>query len=277
MLTWGKLVGPLSPPPPTTTSGWAAELVDPALNGALKALGGAPGVETYLRQLLGLDPTAPFQMAWRGQVPTNQPLPELLLTARLGGTGRIGIFTEPSWLALHPNISSRGTGVYHSLFATEVPPPPPGTTNTKLDPSLPDRVALEQSLSQPVCAACHNLIDQPGFALGHFAADGTYRDQDHGLPIDTTGTFGLGQNQINVGFDGIEDFGLKALQSCATTFGVADGFLRAALVINNAPQDARERLFQASQWQVRQGFRSGQQTYAALLRAYIQSPAGLNP
>lgn len=275
MLTWGKLVAPLEPLPPTTDPSWAGAIVEPTLQGAVKALGSAPGVDTYLRQLLLIDVPKPFQFAWTVEVPTNQSLPELLLTARLGGTGRIGIFTEPVWLELHPSISQRGAAVYDALFGQGVPPPPPNSSDVKLDPSLPDRAALEQATVNPACAACHHVVDPPGFALGHFAADGTYRDQDHDLPIDTSGLLNIDGNEQP--FTGVEDFGKAALASCTTTYGIADSFLRAALVINVTPLDQRDSLFQASKWQVREGFRNGQSTYAALLRAYIQSPAGLSP
>jgi len=277
MLTWGKPVPPAGPLPPAASYPWARGLVQPALNDAMLRLGSAPGVETYLRQAFGLDPAAPFQMRWAVQVPTAGSLPALLLTAPLGEPGRVGIVTEPSWLALHRDISSRGSAIDGSLLALQVPPPPANVPNLPLDPSLTDRAALDVALANPACKACHTLVDPPGYALGHFAADGSYRELDHGQPIDVSGSFRTMNGQGSVPFNGLEDFGRQALGTCDATFGVADSFLRAALVINGAPEVSRDELFRISQGFVRQGFVVGGRSYAALVSAYIQSPAGLYP
>jgi hypothetical protein len=119
-------------------------------------------------------------------------------------------------------------------------------------------------------------LDPPGYALGHFAADGAYRALDHGEPIDTTGSVLMSSGEM-VEFDGIEDFSQKVANTCPATLGFSDALLRAALVINDAPQDQREALFQASQSRVQQGFIAGGRTYNAWVTAYIQSPAGLRP
>ena len=277
MLTWGKPVPPATPLPPATNYPWARGLVEPALSDAMLQLGSAPGVESYLRQAFGLDPGVPLQLPWAVQVPTTGSLPALLLTAPLGAPGRVGIVAEPSWLALHHDISSRGAAIDDSLLALQVPLPPPGARKTTVDPSLPDRAALDVALSNPACRACHTLVDPPGYALGHFAADGSYRELDHGEPIDVSGTLRTMNGQGSVPFNGLEDFGRQALGTCDATFGVADSFLRAALVINGAPEASRDELFRSSQGLVRQGFVAGGRSYAALVSAYIQSPAGLYP
>ena len=120
-------------------------------------------------------------------------------------------------------------------------------------------------------------MDPPGYALGHFAADGSYRALDHGEPIDTTGSRHVRDVDRMMEFDGIEDFSQQVAHTCEATLGFSDAFLRAALAINDAPQEQWEALFQASQSRVQQGFIAGGRTYIALVTAYSQSPAGLRP
>jgi mono/diheme cytochrome c family protein len=78
-------------------------------------------------------------------------------------------------------------------FLNYTPPPPP--------PDVPDlpavakgqqprsiRERVEQHRANPVCAACHNVMDPLGFALENYDAIGRYRTADNGLPIDASGT-----------------------------------------------------------------------------------------
>jgi hypothetical protein len=273
-LSWGAAARPPSQLPATTTYEWASTLAVTQLAGAHTTIGDAPGVEDFLRQWLGLDTDAPFAVRWGRQLPGPNPAIDILLLTNVGPY-RTGVFTEPSWLTKYSTISARGVGIQHSLFAIEIPPPPLNLDTPPPDPTLTDRKALElQTIAEP-CTSCHRFMDPPGYALGHFAADGSYRALDHGEPIDTTGlqlaTGGM------VEFDGIEDFSQKVAHSCQATLGFADAFLRAALAINEAPQEQWEALFEASESRVQQGFIAGGRTYIALLTAYSQSPAGLRP
>jgi hypothetical protein len=78
-------------------------------------------------------------------------------------------------------------------------------------------------------------------------------------------------------FDGIEDFGRQFAGSCEATLGFADQFLLAALAINGTPEQQRYELFEASRARVERAFVHEGRTYEALVKAYIQSPAGLRP
>jgi hypothetical protein len=275
-LSWGAAAPrPPSDLPATATYEWAGSLAVTEIVAAHTTIGDAPGVEDFVRQWLGLDAAAPLAGRWGQLLPVPQPVLNTLLLTSIGPY-RTGVFTEPSWLTRYSTISARGTGIQNSLFGTAVPPPPPGLQNPPPDPNLPDRQALQVQTAEPICAGCHQLIDPVGYALGHFANDGSYRALDHGQPIDTTGSRYV-SGMMATEFDGIADFGQKFAASCQATLGFSDAFLRAALVINDAPPAHRETLFEQSQMRVQQGFIAGGRTYLALVTAYLQSPAGLRP
>jgi hypothetical protein len=274
MLTGGPDATPPELPEETTYE-WAASLVPLAIANAHVELGTAPGVEIFLRQWLRLAPEAAFDVDWSVLVSVPKPALEILLWTT-PKPNRTGIFTEPGWLAQYSLISTRGASIERSLFNIVAPAPPAGVSNPEPDPTLSDRASLERSLASPVCASCHQLIDPSGFALGHFAADGSYRELDHG-PIDAKGQrYANGGNGM-VAFDGIADFGQKYANTCEATLGFSDAFLRAALIINEAPETAQENLFEANHARVQQAFVNGGRSYDALVTAYIQSPAGLRP
>jgi hypothetical protein len=66
----------------------------------------------------------------------------------------------------------------------------------------------------------------------------------------------------------------QGLKCVSSVFTVTAG---AALVINEAPEERRSELFDANVARIQQAFINGDRTYESLVRAYIQSPAGLDP
>ena len=87
----------------------------------------------------------------------------------------------------------RGKWLLGNILGTPPPPPPPNV------PALPERgrsgevQSVRERLSahreNPVCGACHNLIDPLGFALENFDAVGEWRAVDEaGKPIDASGS-----------------------------------------------------------------------------------------
>jgi hypothetical protein len=163
-----------------------------------------------------------------------------------------------------------------AVFQRSVPPPPPSVTNAPLDPSLSDRAALQAAINEPSCSACHHFTDPLGYALGNFAADGAWRNFDHDRPVDATGEF-YRDDGSSIGFNGISEFGVQAAKTCEATLALADGFLRAALVINQVPEGTRDALFAANKDRFRQAFVRSGRSYPDLVRAYAQSPLGLEP
>jgi hypothetical protein len=86
----------------------------------------------------------------------------------------------------------RGKWIMTVLFNS--PPPPPPANVPALDDNASGsaprsvRERLEQHRKDPVCAACHALIDPPGLALENFDPIGRWRDTDSSQPIDATTT-----------------------------------------------------------------------------------------
>jgi Protein of unknown function (DUF1588)/Protein of unknown function (DUF1592)/Protein of unknown function (DUF1585)/Protein of unknown function (DUF1595) len=135
-----------------------------SLNGPLASYYGLPGAKGETFQSVGLD------------------------RARYAG-----ILTQPAWLtrASSPqftNPSKRGWIVASALRCQDVPPEPPGVNDpapTQAGVTTRERLSIHGV--NPVCAACHQLIDPPGFALEHIDATGRYRETENGFAIDTTG------------------------------------------------------------------------------------------
>lgn len=86
----------------------------------------------------------------------------------------------------------RGKWIMTNLFNSPPPAPPPDV------PALEDsgqsgtprsvRERLELHRKDPVCAACHAIIDPPGLALENFDPVGRWRETDSGQAIDATTT-----------------------------------------------------------------------------------------
>jgi hypothetical protein len=86
----------------------------------------------------------------------------------------------------------RGKWIMTNLFNSPPPPPPPNvptldqSTGSNTPHSVRER--LEQHRKDPVCAACHAIIDPPGLALENFDPIGRWRETDSGQAIDATTT-----------------------------------------------------------------------------------------
>lgn len=113
------------------------------------------------------------------------------------GTKRRGVLTHGSVLTVtsHTFRTSpvkRGKWVLGQLLCQEPPPPPPGVEGLmeeQMDTEEPKsiRELMEQHLTDPTCAACHQAMDPIGFALENFDAIGDWRSEDNGFEIDATG------------------------------------------------------------------------------------------
>lgn len=137
-------------------------------------------------------------------------------------TGRAGILGQAAVLAGHSltdhNSPTRRGVFISSRFLCQVPPPPPDGVPTELpkDPNLTERQRLDLHRTNPSCKSCHALFDPLGFALEHFDSIGQYRETEHGLTIDATGTLD------GVAFDGLAEMGQvfsenKRVLSCMMT------------------------------------------------------------
>ena len=117
-----------------------------------------------------------------------------------------------------PNRTSpvlRGKWILENILGTPPPAPPANV------PSFPEvgkgnhekggtvRERMAQHRSNPVCSACHSMIDPPGFALENFDAVGKWRAVDEKFrPIDASGVLPDG-----TAFDGLEAFRTTLLKN----------------------------------------------------------------
>lgn len=86
----------------------------------------------------------------------------------------------------------RGVFVVENIMCTHLAPP----EDLEIDP-LPERREdqsvrdwLDAHTAEPACAACHNIIDPPGFAMEDFGPDGRWRDHDGLFPVDAAAQLG---------------------------------------------------------------------------------------
>ena len=112
---------------------------------------------------------------------------------RRGLLGQGSILTGTS----RPNRTSpviRGKWILENIFGAPPAAPPPNVPELKeeRDPTkvLPMREQMAAHRANPVCAACHEQMDQLGFALENFDAIGEWRDiYSNNLPIDPSAQF----------------------------------------------------------------------------------------
>ncbi len=112
--------------------------------------------------------------------------------ARRGLLGQGSILTSSS-NANRTSPVERGKWILTNLLGMPPAPPPPVVPALK-DTSdsgkvLSMRQQMEQHRQNAVCASCHKLMDPLGFSLENFDAVGTWRTEDAGAPIDSSGLF----------------------------------------------------------------------------------------
>jgi hypothetical protein len=112
---------------------------------------------------------------------------------------RAGFLTQGSFLAAQaaPTDTSpvkRGKLVLTQILCTKIPDPPAEV------PALPPASSTLKTMRQrsvehmqnPLCAACHRLLDPLGFAFEIYDTVGKFRTMDRTDPIDASGTFTIG-------------------------------------------------------------------------------------
>ena len=111
--------------------------------------------------------------------------------ARRGMLGHASILTVTSY----PNRTSpveRGKWILTNLLGVPPQPPPPNVPPLKEETADGKPRSLRESMeahrANPVCAGCHKVMDPIGFSMENFDGVGHWRTNDHGSPIDASGT-----------------------------------------------------------------------------------------
>jgi cytochrome c551/c552 len=86
---------------------------------------------------------------------------------------------------------ARGKWILENLLGTPAPLPPPNVPPLKENAGAKQptsvRQRMEEHRNNPVCAACHKIMDPIGFSLENFDLIGTWRNTEGGAPIDASG------------------------------------------------------------------------------------------
>ena len=110
---------------------------------------------------------------------------------RRGLLGQGSLLTVTSY-ANRTSVVTRGKWVLENILGTPPPPPPPNVPalreRSEGGKALTMRQAMEQHRANPVCAACHKVMDPIGFALENYDGIGRWRTTDAKAPIDPSGS-----------------------------------------------------------------------------------------
>jgi hypothetical protein len=173
--------------------------------------------------------------------------PELAPT-ELSNEERRGLLTHPGLLTLlarpdHSDPIARGLFVQRTLLCNDIPLPPPDLEIPELPslaPGLSTRARLEQHTEQAACAACHSMIDPPGFALEAYSEVGRFRSEDHGVPVNTSGEM-PGDGDVAGPFAGGGELLDRLAASADVKRCFAEHYLRFAVARGLEPEDTCAR------------------------------------
>ena len=130
-----------------------------------------------------------------GVAPPASPGPNGFGKVGLQGQPRLGLLTQGTFLASHagPDQSSpvrRGKFIREQLLCQPVAPPP---NNLVIKPPVYDagsstRERFVQHEKEPLCVACHSLMDPLGFGFEGYDAVGAFRSMDGPHAVDAHGS-----------------------------------------------------------------------------------------
>ena len=108
---------------------------------------------------------------------------------RHGLLGHASLLTITSY-ANRTSVVLRGKWILETLLGAPPPAPPPNVPPLEEDAAASAPTSLREKMEQhrrnPVCASCHQRMDQLGFAMEHFDGIGQWRATDGGAAIDAT-------------------------------------------------------------------------------------------
>jgi hypothetical protein len=135
------------------------------------------------------------------------------------GARRRGVLSLGGWLSAHSPVHrtspvDRGLAVRSRVFCQGLPAPPADAQFAAPDASdgvTTTRQKFEAHTAQEACAGCHAQMDPIGFGLEMMDAMGRYRDNEAGLPIDSSGM--LTDTDVDGSFTGPAELGDKLVAS----------------------------------------------------------------
>lgn len=135
------------------------------------------------------------------------PAPGEFVRVDLDPQHRGGMLTLPGVMTRHSGVETllftpRGLLIRAELLCQEIPPPPPDLDLGPIDMSDGRYAAWEEMMSDPVCAACHQFVDPPGFAFDEYDPIGRWQDDIAGEPVQTAGELSAVNGGDDVSFSG---------------------------------------------------------------------------
>ena len=122
---------------------------------------------------------------------------------------RGGVLTQASMLLVTSNPTrtspvKRGLFILDNILGTPAPPAPAAVPEleassdrfTDHKPTLRELLAVHRE--DALCASCHARMDPLGLALENFDALGMWRDNDHGVAIETAGVLVTGESFADI-------------------------------------------------------------------------------
>jgi hypothetical protein len=226
----GDAKTPPSPASAQVTPGWAGDFAMRVLDGFGGASSASPrGFVQWLAKWT-YDGKAPMSAPrWANVMAESSATLASLIAAPNPDNAPhgVGYMTDKELLTGRSTIDRRGMMILDRLFCVSIPPLPPGFVSAAPPPGITDREFHAEGVSQPVCAACHRLMDPFGHAFEHFDRSGDYRDLDNGLPVDASDTSVRGTSTFK--FSSIADLALQLAESCEVARCISQSLLREAI------------------------------------------------
>jgi hypothetical protein len=138
-------------------------------------------IDTNLASLYGLPAVAAGTGLTRMTLNTPERGGGLLTMA-----GVLSVTSYP----IRTSIVKRGAWVLSQLLCAPPPPPPPDVPPfpTEAGTGTQEQILAEHR-ANPVCAACHDSMDNIGSAMENYDAVGAWRTEDDGYPVNASGMF----------------------------------------------------------------------------------------
>lgn len=136
---------------------------------------------------------------------------------------RAGLFTQTAFLAGHADALEgspihRGAFVQRRVLCREFGALPPnvGTVPPASPGAVTTRARVAQKTSASACQHCHKHINPTGFAYESFDSLGRFRTEDHGEPVDASGSLEIDPGSAS-SFSGAVEFAAELADSAKAT------------------------------------------------------------